>query len=77
MAIDHGTAHRQGYRTTAKDAAKLEGDLQRQRARVAAELALLVVDVRAGRRQMNNATLEAVRNAAGRLADLDEALRGS
>jgi hypothetical protein len=77
MAIDHGVAYRQSYRTTAKDAAKLEGDLRRQRERTAATLAQLVVDVRSGNRRMNAATLEAVRAAAGRLADLDEALRGS
>jgi hypothetical protein len=74
---DHGITHKRAYSQTAKDAARLEGDLQRQRARVAGELAQLAVEVRSGNRQMNTATLEAVRNAAGRLADLDEALRGS
>jgi hypothetical protein len=68
---------RNGYRTTAKDAARLEGDLQRQRERTAATLAQLVADVHARRRVMNNQTLQAVLEAAGRLADLDEALRGS
>jgi hypothetical protein len=74
MAIDHGTAYRQNYRTTPKDRARLEGDLQRQRERTAATLARLVVEVREGKRRMNSRLLDEVRQEAGRLAALDEAL---
>jgi hypothetical protein len=76
MAVDHGIAagRRTGYDMTGRDRARFHTDLQGQRARVAAELAGLVADVHAGRRRMNQLTLEAVGQAARRLADLDRDL---
>lgn len=75
MRADHGIAQgRTAYDERARDRDRRTTDLQRQRARVAAELSGLVGDVHAGRRRMNQATLEAVHMAARRLADLDRDL---
>jgi hypothetical protein len=74
MSVDHGTAYRQSYRTTAKDAAREEADLRRQRARVAGELAQIMDNVKAGRWRMNSRVLEEVGAASRRLAEIDEAL---
>jgi hypothetical protein len=75
MAVDHGIPRRSAYDDTGRSRDRLAADLRRQRERVAATLEGLCADVRAGRRTMNAATLEAVGQAARRLADLDEALR--
>ena len=73
MRADLG--RRGAYDERAKDRDRRRGDLERQRERVATELATICTDVHAGRRRMNQLTLEAVGQAARRLAELDEALR--
>ncbi len=73
MRADLG--RRGAYDERAKDRERRLADLAGQRQRVAGELAGICTDVHAGRRRMNQLTLEAVGQAARRLAELDEALR--
>jgi hypothetical protein len=69
-----GVGYRTGYSDTAKDRERRGEQLQRDRNRVAAGLAALVEDVRAGRRRMTELLVDEVQAQARRLADLDARL---